>query len=150
MDHRRRCVRLSHRRSWPILPRWQDELKGRSVTSVRRAPQAPSMGLDDRSAYRQPHAQSAGLRRVQGLEELINTRLLEPNPHVLHVDQYTGVGAAIVSTSADQQPAPPAGDVAHRFDSVGEQIQHDLLKLNPIAENLWQIIRHRLPQSAPL
>src|SRR5215470_5265817 len=58
-------------------------------------PQAPSMGPDDRSADRQPHAQSVRLRRVQGLEELIDLHLLEPHPCVLHGDQHTGVGAAI-------------------------------------------------------
>src|SRR5262245_42708326 len=146
MDHRRRCIRSSHRRSWPILPRGQDELKGCSVTGVRGAPQAPSMGPADRLAYPQPHAQSVGLRRVQGLEELIDTGPLEPHPCLLHGDQHTGVGADIVSTSTDEQPTPPTRDVAHRLDRVGQQIQYDLLKLNPIAENRWQIVRQRSPQ----
>src|SRR5713101_6603094 len=121
------------------FPRGHDELKCCPVAGVRRRPQPPSMGQNNRLAYRQPHAQSVGLRRVQGLEETLDVSLLEPNSCVVHDDPHTGACADLVSMRADHQLPTPVGDVAHRLDRVGQQIQHDLLKLNPIAENRWQI-----------
>src|SRR5262245_10873054 len=108
------------------------------------------MGQNDRSAYRQPRAQSVSLRRVQGLEETLDVSLLEPNPCVVHDDPHTGTSTDLVLMRADHQFPTSVGDVAHRLDSVGQQIQHDLLKLNPIPENRWQIVRQRRPQHDPM
>src|SRR5262245_11992312 len=115
------------------FPRGHDELKRCSVTGVRRRPQPPSMGPNDRSAYRQPHAQSVGLRRVQGLEETLDVSRLDPNSCVFYDEPHTGVYADLVSMRAHHQLPTPIGDVAHRLDRVGQEIQHDLLQLNSIA-----------------
>jgi len=52
------------------------------------------MGLDDRAAYRQPHAHALSLRRIEGVEEAVGTLPLQSRARILHGDQHAVSEAA--------------------------------------------------------
>src|SRR5438552_3691535 len=62
----------------------QRELKQRAGWHVGRRPQPPAMGLDDRAADRQPHAEALGLGRIEGIEELLQAGRIKPRTGVLY------------------------------------------------------------------
>src|SRR5258708_6700403 len=88
------------------------------------------MRFDDRTADRQPHPQTAGLRRVEGGEEVLETRRVQAWPRILHRDQHA---IRIGLTGGDEQLSRPFRDRAHRLDSVDDEIKDDLLQLYAIS-----------------
>src|SRR6516164_6846872 len=62
--------------------------KDRAVGLVRRRRQPPAMRLDDRAADRQPHAHPVGLGRIEGLEQAVEVRRVEPRAGVLYLDEH--------------------------------------------------------------
>jgi len=88
------------------------------------------MRLNDRTANGKSHAHAARLRRVERVKDPVydlgvNTcpRVLNRYLHLVRVDVPRG----------DRQCSCPLIDNAHRFDSIHNEIQHNLLQLNPIA-----------------
>src|SRR6266851_2646448 len=51
----------------------QRELEDSTVRHIRRCPEPPPVGLDNRAAYRQPHAHTLRLGCIEGVEEAVET-----------------------------------------------------------------------------
>jgi hypothetical protein len=93
------------------------------------------MGLGDRAADRQPHADPIGLARVEGLEQSVELLRIEPRTGILHFDEH------IVRFHAghDRKLARSAADTAHRFDGIDDEIDEYLLQLDPIRREERQV-----------
>ena len=61
------------------------------MPGVRGGPEAAAVTLDDGAADGQAHAQAAGLRRVERLEQEIGLELAEADARVLDGDDNPGV-----------------------------------------------------------
>ena len=105
------------------------------------------MCLDDRAADRQSHAHTIGLGRVECVEEPVQALRLQSRAPIPHSDAHA---VRSVLLSADQQLARPLVRSAHRFDGVEDQVEHHLLKLDPISPNKRQAVEARRANCAPL
>jgi hypothetical protein len=85
--------------------------------------------INDRAADRQAHPHSAGLRREEGIEDVLGDRRIQPRPGVFHRNQDT---VWCFAPRADPKPARAIGNGAHRFHPVHDQIEDNLLQLNPV------------------
>src|SRR5215475_9824353 len=104
----------------------QGELKCSTARLVRSRPQLPSMSMDDGAANRQPQACSTGLRGVEGVEDPIEIRRINPQPGIVHGHE----GACLVLLGTDQQLSRSLLNRAHCFSRVENQVQQDLLQLD--------------------
>src|SRR5215203_6129410 len=95
------------------------------------------MFLYDRAADEQPDAHAATLARIEGFEQRVHGPWREADAGVTHRETYT---RAVLTLGFDQQLSRPIVHIDHRVRSVAEQIQDDLLQLNPIARDEREII----------
>src|SRR5882672_10819878 len=93
----------------------QGELKYGAARFIRLCPQPTPMGIDDRSADRQPHPQAAGLCRVESLEDALETFRVDARPGIAHCDERT---ICLALFCADQQLSLARFNRAHCFDGV--------------------------------
>src|SRR5215475_1666496 len=98
------------------------------------------MSMDDGAAYRQPHACSAGLCGVEGVEDSIEMRWINAWPGIAH--GHEGASCPVL-LGADHQLSCPHLDGARCFSRVQYQVQQDLLQLNAIPKDRNQSIRKR-------
>ena len=96
------------------------------------------MGVDDRPTDRQPHAHAAGLRREEGVEEAVHCFRSEPRTRIL--DRNEQIAGPVDLRSYPQHPRL-AHDRAHRLDAIHDQIEDDLLQLNPVAHDGFETAR---------
>src|SRR3954468_12266554 len=61
---------------------WQDEVKAGARAFMCGHPEPPRVIFDDGSADRKPHAESARLRRMECLEDVLDALRPKPNPRV--------------------------------------------------------------------
>ena len=87
------------------------------------------MSIDDGPAYRQPHSCSIGLGGVESVEDALQLRPIDARSGIAHGHE----NACVVLLSADQQLPWTRLNRAHCFNRVEDQVQQDLLKLNPIS-----------------
>ena len=90
------------------------------------------MRFDDRATDRQPYPQTAGLGRMERLEEAREGRRRQPRTRIANRDEHA---ARLGLTGADQQLARSLPDLAHRFNGVHDQVQDHLLQLDSVPEN---------------
>src|SRR5277367_1386034 len=107
----------------------QRELKYGASGLVCVSRQPAAVGFNDRPADRQPHPHSAGLRRVESLENALDMLRINAWPSIAHRDADT---ICLALLAADQQLSRPLIDPAHCFGRVQDQVQNDLLQLNTI------------------
>src|SRR5258706_8194405 len=69
-----------------VCDRRQGELKAGAAGQVRARPQASAVRVDDRTADRQAHPQTVRLRRVEGLENVLDIRRGEAWTRISHLD----------------------------------------------------------------
>src|SRR5262249_60284405 len=77
----------------------QRDLKSGPTRPIAFRPQLAPMSMDDRAAYRQPHACSTGLRGVEGVEDSIEMRRINARPGIAHGHE----DACLVLLGTDQQ-----------------------------------------------
>ena len=104
------------------------------------------MRLDDRTADRQSHAHAIRLGRVECVEESVQALRLQSRAPILHGDAHA---VCSICLGADQQLPRPLVRSAHRFDGVEDQVEHHLLKLDPISRNERQAFRQLCLQQSP-
>ena len=106
------------------------------------------MGLDDRTADRQPHPHAARFCREQWIEYPLEFLRADSCSGVRH--RYDDAPAVVDLGPHAQDPRPILG--RHRIDRVRDQVQKHLLQLNLIASHLrYPCIRLGLDQySVPL
>ena len=110
-------------------------MKDRAMRLVRDGPQSPAVRLDDRAADRQPHPGAVRLRREERVEDLVLTRRRQADPGVRH-DHLHVITA--LRARADGDLAPPL-HALRGLDAVHEEVQEDLLELDPVARHGWQV-----------
>ena len=115
------------------LPEWVGtvKLKNGAPGQVGGHPQSAAMSFDDRTADRQPHPQTVGLRRVEGGEEVLETRrgqawprILSPRParHSVRLD------AVVMNNSRD-----PSATALIAWTALTIEIEDHLLQLYAIS-----------------
>src|SRR5260370_16592688 len=106
------------------------EVKDGPTGQVGGHPQPAAMSFDDRTADRQPHAQTAGLCRVERVEEAFETFRVQSRSRILHHDQRA---LRFGWSGGDEQISRPFRDLAHCLDSVDDEIEYNLLQLYTIS-----------------
>src|SRR2546428_9501795 len=101
------------------------------------------MPVHDRAADGEPHAKSAWLRRVERVEQAGRLRLAEADAGIFHRDDRPGAIVTLFEGRAHDQPAPLRRDVSDRLGSIHDQVQENLLELDPIAHDSRQVGRQR-------
>ena len=99
------------------------------------------MPVHDRAADRQPHAEPARLRRIEGLEEAGHFGLTEPDPGVLDRDDRPRAIVTVLDGRADDDPTPLPRNLSGGFDRIHQQVQENLLELDPITLDPRQVRR---------
>src|SRR5437773_4174852 len=94
------------------------------------------MTLDNGPAHRQADPHTAGLRRVERVEEPVRALALKTHPGIPHGQEHA---IACVASGTDEQLPGPALDRAHRIYGVANQVQNDLLQLHAIARHSGKI-----------
>ena len=114
--------------TWP----GQRELKCRAVIAVVDGPQTAAVSFDDRMADGQSHPHAFGLGREERIE----------NPSlVFRRDADTGVAdgdehfIGVLHPGRDHEKPRPAGDAAHCFNAIQDQIHDYLLQLDPVGHD---------------
>ena len=96
------------------------------------------MILKDGTANRESHAHTRGLGCIERIEDPCYRVRVKPSSRIfncyLHLTRVNVPGG-------DHQFSRPLTYSAHRFETIHDQIQHDLLQLHPIAENRKDITR---------
>ena len=115
----------------------QSELKYGAVRLVRPRPQPAAMGIDDRPADRQPHADAGGFCGVECLENALQMRRIDPRPGIANGHE----DPCLVLFSPNRQFSCPDLNRAHCFNRVQDQVQDHLLQLNAITLNGKQSVR---------
>src|SRR6267142_4403052 len=104
------------------------------VIRVAPGPQPSTVALRDRTADGQSHAETAGLGREEGLEELLPIRLPRTRAGVLNGNEDAGPVLASPALARDDQAPRTPRHVGHRLDAVHDQIEDELLQLDAIGE----------------
>ena len=105
------------------------------------------MRLHDRAADRQPHAHAIWLGGVEGVEELFSRFRSNSDTGISHRNKNL---VALSQPRLHDQLAGPAGDGGHRFETVDEQIDDDLLELDAIAKHFGETSRKVRLQRGPM
>src|SRR4051794_15323906 len=100
------------------------------------------MGFDDRTADRQAEAQTVPLRRMEGIEEFAESLLRQARPGILHDNRHL---ARSLPDGGDHQVAWTVADAIHGLDRVDDQVQYNLLQLDPVAQHDQHSLHHLEP-----
>src|SRR6201999_1533744 len=95
------------------------------------------MRFDDRGAKGKPQPQTAWLRRVESLEQLLDGRQREAWTRISHLDQHA---IRLCLSGADQQVSVLFLEAAHRVDRIDDQVEYYLLQLDPIALDKRRVV----------
>src|ERR1700730_1949710 len=122
--------------------RRQSELKRSARGCVGRGAQPATVGFDDRAANRQSHAQTAGLCREEGGEEPVGILWLYTSARIL----YRHENLVSLLLRSDQEVARAIRDSFHGLHAVHQQIDGNLLQLDPIPDHTNSRRRQLPPQ----
>jgi hypothetical protein len=95
------------------------------------------MSLDDGAADGESDAHAVALRRVKSVKQLVHILAVETRASVPHGHAHT---IAALPFGSDQQLPRAIVDADHRVRGVAEQVQNDLLELDAIASDRWEVI----------
>src|SRR6266478_532933 len=101
-------------------------------------PQPPTVGFDNRAADREAHAHAVGLRRVEGVENVLESLRRQSRTRISHPYEHA---ARVSLPAADEQLSRPVAGAAHCLDGIHDQIEDHLLQLYPVALNERQAVR---------
>ena len=94
------------------------------------------MPLDDGAADGEPDAHAAALGRAKGIEQLVDALAIEPHAGIPHAHADT---IAVLPCGSDQQLPRPIVDANHRVRGIAEEVENDLLVLDAIANDRWEV-----------
>src|SRR5215469_17550753 len=63
----------------------------------------------------------------------------EPGAEVVHGDEDSRLAIKIAAFPANGKNTPAGGDLAHGFDAVYDKVQKNLLELDAVAQDGWQV-----------
>jgi len=105
------------------------------------------MTFDDRATHGQPNAHAFRLGAVERREELLRVPRIEAHAAVTDGDAHETV---FVEPRPDEQVAGPILDREHGVGGIREQVQNDLLQLDPIADDNRKVAGEVRAQERPL
>jgi len=123
--------------------RWFATSQRGAGSVIRLGPQAALVSLDDRPADRQADTHAVDLGREERVEQLVHAVAVEAHAGVPH-RQADPVAILVPGTDHDLSRAAVNAD--HGIRSVAEQIEDDLLQLDPISVDGRQVLRQLRPQ----
>ena len=88
------------------------------------------MPFDDRTADGEPDTHAVAFRRVEGVKQLVHARGGDAHSGIPHTHTHT---IAVLSFGSDQRLPRAIVHTRHRVTGVAEQVQDDLLELDPVA-----------------
>src|SRR6185369_6161534 len=110
----------------------QHDMEARTLAGSGAAPEAAVMGADDGARDGQPQAEAARLGGIERLEELGVLVRGEPGAAIAEADLHRAV-LHVHLAGAHREPALLRGNPGHGIASVDHEVQHHLLKLDPVA-----------------
>src|ERR1700733_8086846 len=114
------------------------EVKSGASRLVGGQPQTPTMTFDDRAADRPAHAQATWLRRIECIKYELDILCGQTGPRVAdRDDDSVRLGCA----RRNEQLSRAVRDCVHCLDGIDDEIEHDLLQLDPIPFDEWQAVR---------
>src|SRR5207245_3203299 len=96
-------------------------------------PQPSPVRFDDRAADREAHPEPPRLRRVERLEHAGYLRLAEADAEILDSDHRPASIVTVLDGRMHDQLPPFGRDLPRGLNSIHQQVQKDLLELDPIA-----------------
>src|ERR1700729_858129 len=90
------------------------------------------MSFNDRVTDRQSHSHALGLRGEEAFEDAVPACRVKTNTGIRHVDDDV---ALIVELRTDGQDTGAVSDRTHRLDAVHDQVENDLLQLDPVSHD---------------
>src|SRR5262249_898269 len=108
----------------------QDYAENRTMRPVWEDEHPPGVSLDNRAANCQTHAHVVRLCREECVEHTINIFRAYASSSV-----FNGYSKAhrVARCGSNRQYPSAVRDVAHGIDGIGNDVQHDLLQLSPMA-----------------
>jgi hypothetical protein len=95
------------------------------------------MSFDDGAADGEADTHAIAFRRVEGVEQFFHVLGIDAHARIPHAYTHT---IAVLPFGSDQQVPRAIVHVNHRVGGVAEQVQDDLLELNPIAGDGREIL----------
>jgi len=95
------------------------------------------MSFDDGAADGQPDTHAVAFRGVEGVEQLVHALGVDAHAGIPHAHTHT---IAVLPFGSDQQLPRAIVHANHRVRGVAEQVQDDLLELDPIAGDRREIV----------
>src|ERR1700722_5553592 len=110
----------------------QRELESCTCISIGNGPQFSAVSFNDGTADGQSHTHALRLGSEEGVENMFHAFGVESRSGILHHDLYA---PGFVGLRTDQQDTRPVCYRSHGLDTVHDQVQDDLLQLDPITQN---------------
>src|SRR5713101_9720542 len=111
------------------LARRKRELEDGSPWLVRHRPEAATMGDHDRAADGESHSHPVDLGGEKRIEYAFHRLGLKAPPRVADFDEDL---TRPLHPGGNRQLPRRDARLAHRIDRVEDEVQHDLLKLDPV------------------
>src|SRR5438034_4626364 len=111
-------------------------MKCRAAVGIIRSPDFPSMRIDDGAADGKAKPHSLLFRGEETMEDLFSFSLW--NAATTIRDRYPH--CAVLRFRSDEQLALRRIAIGHRFAGIQHQVKQDLLKLDPVGGDWWQIL----------
>src|SRR5881628_423024 len=99
---------------------------------VGRRPDPPAVGLDDRAADRESHAEALRLGRIEGVEQMVDALRVQSRPRVARGDEHA---LRSIQTRANHELSWGVTGAAHSFDRVDDQVEKNLLQLDSVGQD---------------
>jgi hypothetical protein len=87
------------------------------------------MSFNDGVTDCQPHSHALGFRGEEAFEDAVPVCRVKTNTGIRHVDDDV---ALIVELRTNRQDTWAVSDRTHRVDAIHDQIENDLLQLDPV------------------
>ena len=95
------------------------------------------MSFDDGATDGESDTHPVSFSCVEGVKQLVHDLRVDADAGIPHGHAHT---IALFSLRSDQQPPWAVVNAQHRVGSIAQQIQDDLLELDPIANNSRQVL----------
>ena len=108
------------------------EIERRPAAGIIGSPQGPPMSFHNGPADRKAHPHPPRFGRIERLKNPVKILLVEPRPEIPHRDFY---GLLIRQFRPDEKVPETGVGMNHRVRPIQNQVQDDLLQLDPVSRH---------------